>query len=264
MVCMSLSCERVDQADSVDMEGYLEGCDGAKIYPPTTDEKQDIISIGTLLQVMQNVEDKTAGNCGLSLDEPSSVATSHANVRSDGLIMILLCVWGACGGFPAEFVVTGHLRRAWCGVAVTGSSTRTLMLGLGRLKRSAMCIVWSSSRAPRARFPKSYSSSTRSCALRVISTASRSLWYKQANLAHLTWYDVFAARAQRNCCSRVGPYVFGVDDRLCGLVQTTLLLQLTTSLTLLAVSTTIVDVLATKLLPQRNEYKLAKYAVRTV
>lgn len=41
------------QADSVDMDGYLQGCDGAVIHPPTTSEKQDILSIGTLLSVMQ-------------------------------------------------------------------------------------------------------------------------------------------------------------------------------------------------------------------
>ena len=44
--------------------------------------------------------------------------------------------------------------------------------------------------------------------------------------------------------------------------QTTLLLQLTTSLTLLAVATTLVDVLATRVLPSRTEYKSVKYDVR--
>lgn len=44
--------------------------------------------------------------------------------------------------------------------------------------------------------------------------------------------------------------------------QTTLLLQLTTSLTLLAVATTLVDVLATRVLPARSDYKAVKYEVR--
>ena len=46
------------------------------------------------------------------------------------------------------------------------------------------------------------------------------------------------------------------------MTQTTLLLQLTTSLTLLAVATTLVDVLATRVLPARADYKAVKYEVR--
>ena len=70
-------------ADSSEMTGVLEYCNGTTITPDETDEGQGFFTVESLLQAASK-EDNT---CGLALDGPSVVASSTKSARYDGLVL---------------------------------------------------------------------------------------------------------------------------------------------------------------------------------